>query len=179
MKNVLLKWMLVLPMLIGATSINVYAGSRLQLPAVRLIEIKADYYPDETYYLGYAENPDHTINSIFYENHEHVRKFYSFKDLNNEVAIIQTTSGGTVYDLLRMKAKPLDESGNYEVTLSYMKNGLFRNRRSIEFDLIYNTQPQVYEVLDPISNQRISRALATTNYWGNIAVGIDRVIVSK
>lgn len=150
-----------------------------KLPAIRLLEIKAEYYPGETYYLGYAENPDHTINSVYYENHEHIRKFYSFKDLSRNVPIIQTTSGGTVYDLVRVSIVQGKDKGMYLVEMSYMKNGLFKNRKTAEFTIVFNPQRQVYELKDADAEGLINRSYVTTNYWGKLAVGIDNIRSSK
>lgn len=150
-----------------------------KLNAIRLLEIKAEYYPGETYYLGYAENPDHSINSVFYENNEKVRKFFSFKDLSREIPIIQTTSGGTVYDLVRISVVSSKIKGKYNVSMSYMRNGLFKNRRSSEFTIVYNARRQVYELKDADGEELINRSYVTTNYWGSLAVGIANIQSSK
>lgn len=167
------------------TSNAVYASNALtvtdasKLPAIRLLEIKAEYYPGETYYLGYAENPDHSINSVFYENNEHTKKFYSFKDLSKNVPLIQTTSGGTVYDLVRISINASKVKGNYNVEMSYMKNGLFKNRKTTYFTIVYNSQRQVYELKDGQADGLINRTYVTTNYWGSLAVGIESINSSK
>lgn len=142
---------------------------------VYLIEIKAEYYPNEVYHLGYIENPDHTINSFFYENNEKVKRYYSHQDLRDDVAIIKTTSGNTVYELVRVQAEPRKGGKTYDITMSYMRNGLFKNRRSVDFTLIYNPSRQVYEVYDEENEEFISRVFVETNYWGKKAVGIARI----
>lgn len=148
------------------------------LPSIRLIEIKAEYYPGETYYLGYAENDDHSINSVFYENHEHQKRYFSFQQLKKDIAIIQTTSGGTVYDLVRMNIVRGEESNTYIVTMSYMRNGLFKTRKEVEFLIRYNKRRSVYELVNS-DEQLITRAYVTTNYWGSIAVGINKITTSR
>ncbi len=178
MKNMFYTFLLLISSIAGANYAN--AGDpRALLNPVRLIEIKAEYYPGETYYLGYAENEDHTINSIFYENNEHVKRFYSFKDLNQDVAIIQTTSGNTVYDLVRINVRPAKVKNSYKVEMSYMKNGLFKNRKTVGFSIVFNKQRQVYELIDSDSGELINRSYVTTNYWGSLAVGISSINSSK
>ncbi len=145
------------------------------LPAIRLIEIQAEYYPGEVYYLGYAENPDHTIHSIFYENDKHERRFYTFKQLDQYVTIIKSTKGETVYDLVRLMVRPGEVKGTYDATLRYMKNGLFKNSGYAEFSMIYNSRRQIYELIGDDADHLINRAFVTTNYWGSMAVGIDEI----
>ena len=181
MKTPFLKLLLLVSVLIG--SVQAYAGDpRLLLPQQNIIEITAEYYPNEAFYLGYAENPDHTINSIFYNNGEGVKKFFSFQDLSSEVAIIQMTtkdSNGNVkssYDLVRISVAPGEKTGDYAVTMSYMTNGVFKHRAYMNYTLRYNAHRTLFELLDPETEKLITSAYAKTNYWGSKAVGIDSIV---
>ena len=175
MNSVIQKFVFLWVVIVSSSS--AFADVNQKLPSFRMIEIKAEYYPGETYYLGYAENPDHSINSIFYEDNKQHRKFYSFADLTKDVAIIQNEVDGSIYDLVRMNSQVGDESGTYKVTISYMKNGLFRNRSTVHFNVAYNPQRQLYEAKDARNGQLVNRANAITNFWGSRAVGISEIQV--
>jgi hypothetical protein len=148
---------------------------RSTLPVFELIDITADYYPNEVYHLGYTTNADRSINSIYYENGDHCRRYFSFHDLAGEIPIIQTTKGDTTYDLVRVHAEPSDAKDEYEVSMSYMTNGLFRNRDHIYFNLAYSSKKSSYQIVDVNTGKQLTVANATTNYWGSKAVGIKNI----
>ena len=176
MKNSFFKIFFLLSIVFGFFSSFVSAESLSSLNTIRLVEIKAEYYPNETYYLGYSENPDHSISSIFYENNANQKRFFTFSELSNDVPIIQTTSGGTVYDLVRLMVRESSEHGHYDVSMSYMRNGLFKNRKTAGFKLEFNHHRQVYELKDSKTNQLMTRTYVTTNFWCSKAVGIAEII---
>lgn len=186
MKNALTMMLLTLSTFAGASSAfavcsmeEMNKDPRSKLPAINLMNITADYYPNEVYHLGYAKNSDGSINSIYYENELGCRKYYSFEILSGQIPIIQTVDGKTTYDLVRVHIEPGDQKGEYEVTMSYMTNGLFRNRDEVEFKLVYSPVKKVYEVLND-DDVRLTEARATTNFWKigkkKIAVGIYDII---
>jgi len=173
------KTTILLTAFVGFLSAHAEIDPRSLLNQINLIEVRAEYYPNDTYYLGYAENADHSLNSIFYETNSHQKTYYSISDLSDEVPIIQTTSGGKVYDLVRLQGQIGDEVGAYNITMRYMKNGLFKNTKPLNFSLEYNSSRQVFEVKKAETGEIINRIYATTNFWGKRAVGIDKIICSK
>ena len=149
---------------------------RSKLPATKLIDITADYYPDQVFKLGYTLNQQNLINSVYYEDEKACRRYFSFKDLSGQVTIITHTDGKTVYNLVQLHAVAADVSNEYLVTMSYMTNGLFKSHRSkVFFNLRYNEHLASYELLDAESGKSVFSAYASTNYWLGQAVGINKI----
>ncbi len=158
--------------------VNVDGSSALPVNAHRLISITADYYPGEIYHLGYTTNPDNSIKSIFYENHEHKITYFSFEKLTKYQTIITNVTGGKVYKLVELRGEEA-APGVYHIEMRYMKNGLFKNHDEANFNVFYVPSHKSYVILDADHNQLINKCSVTTNYWGSTAVGIGKIISSK
>ena len=152
---------------------------RSELRQVPLVEIKAEYFPREVYHLGYAENPDHSINSVFYENNEHIKRFYSFHELNKFVTLIKNTTFGIEYDLVKLHAEPGDEKGTFDISMKYMTNGIFRTMEIMKFILIHNTATNTYVLKDKNALHEVRNIFVTTRYFKKTAIGIDQIISSQ
>ena len=168
---------MIVAMLLATSSAFADGNPEQSLQPVRLIEMKAEYYPEDTYHLGYYEKKDHSIDSFFYEGNDHSKINFSFNEIQAGVAIIQTTHGETVYDLVRAKMTKKPGEERYSVKLSYLRNGVTNSRRYIEIELYFIKSRNQYELGNEYGV--VSRAYVTTNYWGNIAVGIESIITQK
>jgi hypothetical protein len=177
MKLTFSKIRMVLVMLFSVSSAFADGNPEQSLRPVRLIEIKAEYYPNETYYLGYYEKADHSFDGFFFEGNDHQYINYSTSEIMKGVSIIQTTYKDKVYDLVRAKLIAEQFLENYTIKLSYLHNGLTNSRYFIEMRLVYNPSRNQYE----LQNEKglVSRAYVTTNYWGKIPVGIDQINTQK
>ena len=153
---------------------DMQSDPRSQLSSSNLIDITADYYPNDLYHLGYVSNSDGSINGIYYENEKGCRRYFNFHDLAGQLPIIQTTSGKTTYDLVRVHIESGDHKSEYEVTLSYMTNGLFKHRSKARCNLVV-LKNNSFIVVDPENRGHLTKAHATTNFWGSKAVGIDDI----
>jgi len=147
---------------------------RSKLQSTKLIDITADYYPGQIFKLGYTVNQEKIINSVYYEDENACRRYFSFKDLDGQVTIINHVEGKTVYNLVQIHTQVADVSNEYLVTMTYMTNGLFKNKSKVNFNLRYNEHVSTYQLLDT-SGKPVSQAYASTNFWGSKAVGIHQI----
>jgi hypothetical protein len=174
MKLTFSKIRMIVAMLLATSSAFADGNPEQSLRPVRLIEVKAEYYPGETYYLGYYEKQDHSFDGFFYEGNDHQYINFSTGEMINGVAIIQAQNGDKIYDLVKAKLLADQFIEKYSVKLSYLHNGLTGKRYFIEMKLVFNPSTLQYE----LQNDRgvVKTAYVTTNYWGKIAVGIDQII---
>jgi hypothetical protein len=174
MKLTFSKIRMVVAMLLATSSAFADGNPEQSLRPVRLIEVKAQYYPGETYYLGYYEKADHSFDGFFYEGNDHRYINFSTGEMMSGVAIIQAQSGDKVYDLVKAKLLADQFIEKYSVKLSYLHNGLTGKRYFIEMKLVFNPSTSQYELQD--DQGVVKTAYVTTNFWGRIAVGIDQII---
>lgn len=175
MKLTFSKIRVVMAMLLATSSAFADGNPEQSLRPVRLIEMKAQYYPGETYYLGYYEKEDHSFEGFFYEGNDHKYINFSNSEMTKGVAIIQTQYKDTVYDLVRAKLLSDQLVESYSVKLSYLHNGLSGKRYFIEMRLVFNPVLKKYELQN--DDGVVNSAYVTTNFWGKIPVGIDQVIL--
>lgn len=147
--------------------------------ATPFIPFTVDATPGEEYHLGYLLDASSTIVGVYYEDTfatDPANRFKTFSIASAEsgVVLLQKTSGSSTYDLLKLQIA-LQSDKTVNLTLDYLKNGLFGNRDSVVFGVRFNAQSALFEAFDLAGKKKILNAEAFVKYLGSQQVGIDHI----
>ncbi len=148
--------------------------------AYRVVEITAEKFPGEHYFLGVIDNRDHQISKIFYENNEGRKRYYDISSLVDKPVIVQTYAG-IDFDIVTLTVVKTNQPGIYNASMRYLYHGsIWRKwvRKNVYFRVVYNSNTQRYEVRDQ-KMELITRAYATNHVIDGHVVGIDKILFSK
>lgn len=157
-----------------------FAASSAHAAAYRVVEITAEKFPGEHYFLGVIDNMDHQISKIYYENNEGGKRYYDIASLVDKPVIVQSYVG-IDFDIVTLTVNKTNQPGVYNASMRYLYHGSIWKkwvRKNVYFQVVYNPNTQQYEVRDQKS-ELITRAYATNHVIDGDVVGIDKILFSK